>query len=92
MTNSTTNFPTMKTCNVAEAKTHFSSIVEEVEAGATVVVCRRNIPVAKISPHSSKDSAQRHRTKIGWAKGSGIVIHGDITEPAIPESEWDILR
>jgi prevent-host-death family protein len=82
----------MKTWNVAEAKTHFSSIVDQVEGGETIVICRRNIPIAKISPHSPKDSEKSHRTKIGWAKGSGIVIHGDLTEPAIPPSDWDILR
>jgi prevent-host-death family protein len=92
MTNYTTNIPTMKRRNVAEAKTHFSSIVEEVEEGETIVICRRNIPVAKISPHSSKGPGKRHRTKIGWAKGSGVIIHGDLTESAIPQSEWDMLR
>ncbi len=92
MTNFTTNIPTMKTWNVAEAKTHFSSIVEEVEEGETIVICRRNIPVAKISPHSSKGTGKRHRTKIGWAKGSGVIVHGDLTESAIPQSEWDMLR
>jgi len=92
MTNFTTNLTTMKSWNVAEAKTHFSRIVDEVEEGETIVICRRNIPIAKISPHSPKDSEKSHRTKIGWAKGSGIVIHGDLTEPAIPPSDWDILR
>jgi prevent-host-death family protein len=92
MTNFVTNIATMKTWNVAEAKTHFSSIIDQVEEGETIVICRRNIPVAKISPHSSKGSGKHHRTKIGWAKGSGVLIHGDLTESAIPPSEWDMLR
>ena len=92
MTNFMTSIATMKTWNVADAKTHFSSIVDEVEEGETIVICRRNIPVAKILPHSSKGPGKRHRTKIGWAKGSGVIIHGDLTESAIPPSEWDMLR
>lgn len=92
MTNFTTNFMSMKTWNVAEAKTRFSSLVDEAEDGATIVICRRNIPVAKLSPHSEKVPAPRHRTKIGWAKTSGVAVHGDLTEPALPESAWDMLR
>lgn len=92
MTNFTTNFPSMKTWNVAEAKTRFSSLVDEAEEGATIVICRRNIPVAKLTAHSENGPAKRHRTKIGWAKNSGIAIHGDLTEPALPESAWDMLQ
>lgn len=92
MTNFTTNFPSMKTWNVAEAKTHFSSLVDEAVKGSTIVICRRNIPVAKLTPHSENGPARRHRTKIGWAKGGGVAIHGDLTEPALPESAWEMLR
>ena len=92
MTNFPTTFLTMKTCNVAEAKTRFSSLVDEAEEGATIVICRRNIPVAKLTPHSEKVPAKKHRTKIGWAKRSGVSINGDLTEPALPESAWDMLQ
>ena len=34
--------------NVAEAKARFSAYLETVEAGETVVVCRRNVPIAEI--------------------------------------------
>jgi prevent-host-death family protein len=82
----------MKTLNVSEAKTHFSSIVEEVEEGASILICRRNIPVAKIAPYPREVSGKRHRTKIGWAAVSGVAIHGDLTEPAMPAPDWDMLR
>jgi prevent-host-death family protein len=36
--------------NIAEAKTHFSHFLERVERGETVVICRRNVPVAEIRP------------------------------------------
>ena len=34
--------------NVAEAKAHLSRYLESVERGETVVVCRRNVPIAEI--------------------------------------------
>ena len=36
--------------NIAEAKAHFSRYIEAVERGETVIVCRRNVPVAEIRP------------------------------------------
>ena len=40
--------------NIAEAKTHFSQYIDSVEQGETVVVCRRNVPIAEIRPvHNS---------------------------------------
>ena len=38
----------MKKVNIHEAKTHLSRYLEEVENGETVVVCRRNVPIAEI--------------------------------------------
>lgn len=34
--------------NIHEAKTHLSRYLERVEAGESVVICRRNTPVAEI--------------------------------------------
>ena len=34
--------------NVSEAKAHLSRYLESVEQGETVVLCRRNVPVAEI--------------------------------------------
>ena len=34
--------------NIAEAKAHLSRYLESVERGETVVLCRRNVPVAEI--------------------------------------------
>ena len=38
----------MMRVNVAEAKAHLSRYLERVEQGETVVLCRRNVPVAEI--------------------------------------------
>lgn len=83
----------MKTVNVAEAKTHFSSLIDIVESGETVLICKRNLPVAKmmrVERHGSLDL--KHRTEIGWAKGTGVKILGDLTDPALPAADWDMMQ
>jgi antitoxin (DNA-binding transcriptional repressor) of toxin-antitoxin stability system len=54
--------------NVHEAKTHLSRHLEDLETGRvdSVLICRRNVPIAEIRP------LERRRTKprpIGLAKG-----------------------
>ncbi len=52
--------------NIHEAKTHLSRYLEEVEHGETILLCRRNQPVAEIKPLA----AQRVKPRpIGLAKG-----------------------
>jgi prevent-host-death family protein len=56
----------MKKINIHEAKTHLSQYLEEVEHGETVLLCRRNQPVAELRPLA----AHRHKPRsIGLAKG-----------------------
>lgn len=40
----------MKTANVADAKSHFSALLAEVEAGGEVVITRHGKPVARLVP------------------------------------------
>lgn len=82
----------MTTLNVSEAKMHFSSVVEQVIAGETVCISKRNVPVVQIVPLPGKHSTKRHRTQVGWAKDAGVKIIGDLTEPALPDSAWDMLK
>lgn len=44
----------MKTVGAFEAKTHFSSLLEQVERGETIVVTRKGKPVAQLGPVKSK--------------------------------------
>lgn len=60
----------MKKINVHEAKTHFSRYLEEVEHGETIVLCRRNQPVAEIRPLPFRETKPR---SIGLAKGKFTV-------------------
>lgn len=56
--------------NIHEAKTHLSHYLEEVEHGETILLCRRNRPVAEIRPLA----AHRHKPRaIGLAKGKFTV-------------------
>ena len=40
----------MSTISLAEAKTHLSQLLDQVEAGEEVVITRRGRPVARICP------------------------------------------
>jgi prevent-host-death family protein len=48
-TNNMTIFMVMK-ANVHEIKAHLSAYLKRVEAGDTVTVCRRNVPIAELRP------------------------------------------
>lgn len=55
--------------NTAEAKTRLSYYLERVEEGETVVVCRRNIPVAEIRPLPKRPAEQR---RVGIDRGMSV--------------------
>ncbi len=55
----------MSTVNIHEAKTQFSRIVEQVEAGEEVVIARAGKPVARLMP---LESAVPKPRKLGQGK------------------------
>ncbi len=57
----------MKEINIHEAKTDLSKHLRAVENGETVVICRRNVPIAELRPISRRRSTPR---PIGLAKGT----------------------
>jgi len=61
---------TMITINVHEAKTHLSHYLDEVEKGETVILCKRNRPVAEMR-HITARTVQKR--PIGLAKGTFTV-------------------
>jgi len=72
----------MKTVNVHEAKTNFSSLLARLEAtDEPIVICRNGKPVADLVPHRQPNRTKVHptlrRIKIGY----------DPVEPISPE-EW----
>ena len=61
----------MKTVNVHEAKTHFSSLLARVEeTSEAIVICRNGEPIADLVPHKRANRIRPHPTlrkiKIGY--------------------------
>jgi prevent-host-death family protein len=56
--------------NIHEIKNQLSKYIEMVEGGATVVVCKRNVPVAEIRPIEHK---KKRTPQLGWAEGRATV-------------------
>lgn len=79
---------TTENVNLAKVKEHLSAYVTMAARGKTVVVCRRNKPVAKLV--GTEELPARNRTRLGSAPGS-VVIKGDVTAPAMDAKDWDVL-
>ena len=80
-----------ETVNVAEFKDRMSELLALVEAGGEVIVCRRNVPLARVEPIHKPTPRQPPRRVVGCMKGT-VRIHGDLTEPCIPEEDWEMLK
>jgi prevent-host-death family protein len=57
--------------NIHEIKTQLSKYIDLVEGGETVLVCKRNIPVAEI--RSIEKTKQKRKPVLGWAEGQGKI-------------------
>ncbi len=77
----------MKKANIAEIRDNLSAYVAAVEQGEEVLVCKRNIAVARIVPIRPR---RKNRTTLGSERGS-CKVHGDLTEPLIPVESWAML-
>jgi len=69
----------MLNINIHEAKAKLSEYIAAVEAGETVVICRRNVPVAEIVPLPQPRKEPR---PVGLACDAGW---------ALPDSFWEPL-
>ena len=49
----------MQQFNVNEVKTHLSGILARVEKGETVVICKRNKPIAELKPIRKQPQKKR---------------------------------
>jgi antitoxin (DNA-binding transcriptional repressor) of toxin-antitoxin stability system len=74
--------------NVGMVKEHFSAYVTKAERGKPTTICRRNRPVAELIPVTR--TPEVNRTHVGSARGS-VVVHCDLTEPAMDPSDWNML-
>ncbi|OGV57060.1 MAG: hypothetical protein A2X45_01555 [Lentisphaerae bacterium GWF2_50_93] len=78
----------MKTANIAEFKTNLSSFISLVEKGEEIEICKHNIPVARVLPMFHK---VLNKTKLGCGRKT-VRIKTDLTEPAMSESAWEMLK
>ena len=59
----------MMRLNISEAKTHLSKYLERVERGETILLCRRNLPIAEIRPLAGQSGKPR---PVGMDRGMTI--------------------
>ncbi len=83
----------MKMVKIQEIKARLSAFIERVEAGETVVIARRNRPVAMLVPVAPGQAEQARRRPIGLAKGMGHV-GPEFFEPMGEEelAAWDEVK
>jgi antitoxin (DNA-binding transcriptional repressor) of toxin-antitoxin stability system len=55
--------------NVHEAKTHLSRYLKRIQRGETILLCRRNLPIAEIRPLPIAPETRR----LGTARGQFTV-------------------
>lgn len=75
----------MRTATIQNFEENLSQYMHSVEQGEALVVCKRNVPIARVIPWSTKSVI--NRTILGCGLGT-VQIHGDLTEPLIPEEQW----
>ena len=74
--------------NVAEAKDQFSQCLSKAQAGETVIVRKHGKPIAQIT-----GIPEPRKNKIRFDSALGTVkVFCDLTEPAIPEEDWECLK
>lgn len=78
----------MTAANIADIKSHLSRYLRLVEKGESIQVCKRNVAIAQIVP---VPPVTKNKTKLGCGKGT-VRVHGDLTEPAMDSSDWNMLE
>ena len=67
--------------NIHEAKTHLSRYVNRLMKGETILLCKRNVPIAEIRP---LPKIKRSKRPVGLAAGQFEIPDG-FFEPLPPE-------
>jgi len=77
----------VKVVDIQELKDRLSAFVEAASRGEEVVICRHDVPVARLV---AVESPAENRTCLGWAKGEGT-IHDHLQGAFIAGDEWHML-
>ncbi|HOB61081.1 MAG TPA: type II toxin-antitoxin system Phd/YefM family antitoxin [Candidatus Competibacteraceae bacterium] len=64
--------------NIHEAKTHLSRYLPALERGETLILCKRNIPIAEIRPLPKPRTLPR---PIGLAADRGVELPPEFFDP-----------
>lgn len=76
-----------KAVNVADLKNRLSQHLDEVEQGGELVICRRNVPIARLTAMPLR----RNLTQLGFDAGN-VQLLDDVTGPAAVASDWNALK
>ena len=79
-------FMSMNKVNIADARASFSRYLARVEAGETITLCRRNVPIAEIRPLRNATSEKR---PVGIDRG--MTIPPEFFEP-LPDEVIDAFE
>ena len=60
----------MEVINIHDAKTHLSALLNRMAADETVLLGRRNKPVARLMPLAPETAAPKRRRLVGLAQGA----------------------
>lgn len=78
----------MESINAASFKATCLALLDKVErTGKPILVTKRGKPVAELVPVGPPG----RRRILGCMAGTAKIV-GDIVSPAVPESDWDVLR
>jgi prevent-host-death family protein len=77
---------TMTSVNIHEAKTHLSRYLKRVARGESILLCKRNVPVAEIRPLAQKAKPR----PIGLDKGT-FEIPSEFFDP-LPQDLLDYFE
>ena len=80
----------MTMVNVVDMKSNFSRYLKAAQEGEEVTICLRNKPVARLQIIQTTEKAVNN-TKLGCLAAS-VITTDDLTEPAIPVEDWDMLQ
>jgi prevent-host-death family protein len=79
-------YETMIRINIADVKANLSRYLERVESGESIIICRRNVPIAEIRPIAKLPEKPR---PIGIDRG--MVIPQSFFEP-LPDDLLDAFE
>jgi prevent-host-death family protein len=70
--------------NIAAFKSQLSEFLQRVEEGESIEVCRRNVPIVRVTPVSKRSG---NMTALGCGQGT-VAVHTDLTATVL--DTWEM--